>query len=337
MPLLFALIAALGLTIPASGTCQEVSIRRVHRIISGPSPADPFRSPRGLAVDRKHGIVAVGDNGGHRVVFFDSLGRYRGALSWRRDVWGKPLGQPRSVSVDARGRLFILDALGREIEVLSPTGSRLGRLQLELPGDFAGAPCVSAQVGASRKIYALIAGARRGIAVLEPNGALGRIIDFGDPNESSFVSPEAFAVSPDETRIAVLDQRATLQVKVISMNGTLLQEYGAHAEGPGNLSMAVSATWGPQQSLWIVDTIRHSINVFDAEGKYVDRFGGFGHGPGQLNYPTACAFLKDERLVVLERAGSRLQFLDLNIEFLEYSRAGLEVSGSGARGRVFSL
>jgi hypothetical protein len=46
----------------------------------------------------------------------------------------------------------------------------------------------------------------------------------------------------------------------------------------------------------------------------VDRVGGFGHGPGQFNYPAACEFLEDGRIVVLERAGGRFQIVDLDMQ-----------------------
>jgi hypothetical protein len=60
--------------------------------------------------------------------------------------------------------------------------------------------------------------------------------------------------------------------------------------------------------------MRHSISVFDAQGKHLARVGGFGRGPGQFNYPAACEFLEGDRIVVLERAGGRFQIIDLDID-----------------------
>jgi hypothetical protein len=208
-----------------------------------------------------------------------------------------------------------------------------------LPSPFAGALVASIQVGASDRIYALLNGERAGIAVIEPDGRAARVIDFADVDVGvdSFVSPAAFTVDPNETRIAILDQRATHQVKIISISGTLLHRFGPHTEGPGSFAMATSATWGPNETLWVVDTIRHAINAFDDQGSYLGRIGGFGHGPGQLNYPAACAFLSDHRIAVLERAGNRLQIFDLELQFLEYSCAGLEISGSALWSHSVSL
>jgi hypothetical protein len=40
--------------------------------------------------------------------------------------------------------------------------------------------------------------------------------------------------------------------------------------------------------------------------------GGFGEGPGQFQYPSACAFLSATKLVVLERGASRMQVIELS-------------------------
>jgi hypothetical protein len=36
-----------------------------------------------------------------------------------------------------------------------------------------------------------------------------------------------------------------------------------------------------------------------------------GAGPGQFQYPAACAFLAADRIVVVERAGARFQVLEV--------------------------
>ena len=78
------------------------------------------------------------------------------------------------------------------------------------------------------------------------------------------------------------------------------------------MSLAVHVAWGPSDTLWITDTLRHFIHVFDAHGAYLGRVGGFGPSPGQFSYPVACGFLEDGRLVVLERAG-RCQILEVTL------------------------
>jgi hypothetical protein len=65
----------------------------------------------------------------------------------------------------------------------------------------------------------------------------------------------------------------------------------------------------------VTDTSRNTIEVFDETGAFRGRLGGFGHGPGQFSYPAGCAFQSPDRLVVLERAGARIQVLEIDVAF----------------------
>ena len=84
------------------------------------------------------------------------------------------------------------------------------------------------------------------------------------------------------------------------------------------------AAWGPEKTLWVTDTRRHSISAFDKDGFFLGRIGGFGRGPGQFYYPVATSFLADDRMLVLERAGARLQVLEINSLDVASTNAGLE-------------
>ena len=119
------------------GRCEPVvpAIRAVRSIIWGPSALDTFRRPLGLPADSSRGIFVVADTGNHRLVTLDSSGRSRGSLSYVTDEAKGQLCEPRSVAIDRRGRLYVVDALTWGIEVIAPTGSRLAMLtpDLKLP------------------------------------------------------------------------------------------------------------------------------------------------------------------------------------------------------------
>jgi hypothetical protein len=121
------------------------------------------------------------------------------------------------------------------------------------------------------------------------------------------------AVSDDETKIAILDPAAERQVQIRATDGTLLAAFGRHGEGAGTLSLAAHVTWGPSETLWVTDTLRHCISVYDVHGEYLGYVGGFGRYPGQFSYPVACAFLEPGKLVVVERGGGRCQILEVTL------------------------
>jgi hypothetical protein len=118
-------------------------------------------------------------------------------------------------------------------------------------------------------------------------------------------------VSDDESVLAVVDPLAEKQVFLLTPAGDVITTFGSHGEGAGTLSVASHVTWGPDHTLWVTDTLRHSISVYDADGRYLGRVGGFGRGPGQFFYPVACGFTADNHLVVLERGSARIQVLDV--------------------------
>jgi len=78
---------------------------------------------------------------------------------------------------------------------------------------------------------------------------------------------------------------------------------------------------GPTGEIYVADTGNAAIQVFRLEGKRVvpvRRFGRFGRGPGELNYPSDVAYhrgkvyvaeLKNSRLQVFDPAGRHLYFI----------------------------
>lgn len=78
---------------------------------------------------------------------------------------------------------------------------------------------------------------------------------------------------------------------------------------------------GPSGEIYVADTGNAAVQVFRLEGKKavaVRRFGQFGRGPGELNYPSDVAYhqgkiyvaeLKNSRLQVFDPQGRHLYFL----------------------------
>lgn len=314
---LVALVAAMMIWhSPAAALGPE--IRSVRNIIGGPSPLDTFRSPVGLAADAARGVFIVADTGNHRLVVFDPTGRSRGSIVVSQPASpGVPatVGEPQATAVDARGRIYVVDGVTRQIEVSTPTGRHLAFVHPPVPAEIADSVrAQSIAVGRSGLLYLLYGGSRPGLAVMEPSGTVLRTLGFAAPGEGPFLSPVSIAVSEDETEIAVVDPEADRPILVYGADAAPLAAFGRHGEGDGTFSLAVHATWGPHGTLWIVDTMRHSVSVFDSRGAYLGRIGGFGEAPGQFNYPAACAFLAPDELVVLERAGDRCQILEIALD-----------------------
>ena len=55
------------------------------------------------------------------------------------------------------------------------------------------------------------------------------------------------------------------------------------------------------------DRERHTILIFDKEGKFVRKLGCDGDNPGQLNRPAGVAFLNDDEILVADDGNHRIQ------------------------------
>ena len=331
-----AVLLTLGTAVVAlspSAWAGEPAIKSVLAIVQGPALLDTFKRPQGLTVDPIRGMIIVADTGNHRIATFDSSYRSRGVVVLD-SADGKNPSEPRSLAIGGRMRLFLVDNLSREVEVLTPRGSHLAYLPAMIPegiGDAARPQSIA--IGASGRIYLLCGGERPGLVVGESDGRAVTHVGFEPTATGLFTGPTALDVDPTETMLAVADPMAEKPVLLFSVEGDLITAFGRHGEGDGTFSMVSDVTWGPGGTLWVTDTVRHSISVFDVQGTYLGRIGGFGHGPGQFDYPSGCAFLAPDRLVVLERVGARFQVLEVQVPASDHpAGATLEQGGSGAAG-----
>ncbi|MFN0152455.1 MAG: NHL repeat-containing protein [bacterium] len=311
--LAFAAALQLGSSSPADA--DKVEITSVQNIVIGASGLDPFRRPLALAADPLRGVLLVADTGNRRVVVFDRTGRARGVIGSAPVDERGTVGAPSALALDRRGRIYVLDEIRRTIDVLTPTGSRIAELAPVLPSTAAsGTMLQDLAIGSSGSIYLLYTGATPGILVLDAKGRTTREIGFLAASADGLNGPVAIAVSASETMIATVDPRAENSVRVISADGALVACFGSHGEGEGTFSLAANVAFGPGETVWVVDAVRHSLSAFEPDGRFIGRIGGFGAGPGQFNYPIACEFLADDLIAVLERAGDRLQMLRLDVE-----------------------
>ncbi len=291
--------------VAAAAAAQAPVILSVPRIWYGPSPLDAFHGPLGLAADPARGLLVVADTGNHRLLLFDGTGRSRGGIPCATsDSEGREC-EPRAVAFDSRARLYVAGN-GRGLEVLTATGATLAWLD-SLPAgqinDVAVAP--------SGRIWLAIGGPSSSIFAVRPNGTIDLRIDH--VGEAPFRAPVCVAVNADESLISTVDADAETPIGVFKSDGTQIAMFGSHGEGAGTFSLPTHAAWGPENTLWITDTIRSSISVFSTEGKYLGRIGGRGREPGEFIHPVSCAFLAADRLVVLERAGARIQILEVGM------------------------
>jgi sugar lactone lactonase YvrE len=68
--------------------------------------------------------------------------------------------------------------------------------------------------------------------------------------------------------------------------------------------------------LFVADSGRHCIAVFELNGSYLSEFGRRGTGPGEFNYPTHLAADQQGNLLVTDSMNGRVEILDANGKYL---------------------
>ncbi len=86
-----------------------------------------------------------------------------------------------------------------------------------------------------------------------------------------------------------------------------------------------------KNKLYVVDTLAHSIFVFDLEGNFISRFGGRGKGDGEFNYPAYICADNEGKIYVADTLNFRIQVFDENNKFLYFFGKLGDSSGSFSR------
>lgn len=69
--------------------------------------------------------------------------------------------------------------------------------------------------------------------------------------------------------------------------------------------------------LFVADSLRHCVAIFDVSGRYIDDFGSRGVGNGQFNYPTHLTMDSQGTCIVTDTMNARLQRLDRTGRYLD--------------------
>lgn len=140
-------------------------------------------------------------------------------------------------------------------------------------------------------------------------------------NGETLVSPVALALRADGA-VFVADT-ALNKVFLLDRDGALLRTFATQGlERPAGLAWSDTA-----QRLYVLDSRRHRITVFDGHGTVLRHMGDSGRGNGQFNYPTHIALAADGTLLVTDALNFRIQALSPNGDFLW--KFGHHGNGSG--------
>ena len=283
-------------------------------------PASFFSSPLDVAVDTTGGLIVIADTGNHCIRIFDLGGYPISSFPHRVDGGrGSVPGEPKALAVDRQGFLYVLDALASYVDVVDLLGYAVRRIDPATisPGGIDTTALISAGERNENLVPVALALDTEDRLILAGGGQQSRVwgLDEHDGIRWTLDGTEEggapFGAITDlfvdgEGRVFVVDGTSTPAVRVYAPGGRRLLGFGLHDVGNENFSLPTSVVSTSDGRIWVLDTMRQVIKIFDGEGRFLDRIGGLGRDRGAFTYPSALAMDGKGSLFVLERVGARL-------------------------------
>ena len=159
-------------------------------------------------------------------------------------------------------------------------------------------------------------------------------VDYvGKLNQLTFRTPVGMTVDHKD-RLWVADS-AGRRVYAFHPTLGLAAMIGTHDEFESPTAVAVD---GARNRLYVVDTKKHAVLVFDAEtGKFIRQIGQRGPNKGEFNFPTNIVLDKAGRFYVVDTMSARVQVFNSNYKFVETWGSRGDSLGQFARPKGIAL
>jgi DNA-binding beta-propeller fold protein YncE len=241
---------------------------------------------------------------------------------------GTGLGQftkPRSLALDRSDNLFVADMTGR-VQKFSPNGELL--TSWRMPQTDLGKPKGMGR-DKSGDIIVIEPHYQR-VNHFAPDGALVEQWGVHGTNVGQLTLPRGAAVNSRGdiflTEYTVVDRVQGFSAK----EHRPLVCFGRPGTGPGEFNRAEGIAIDSTDRIYVADSCNHRIQVFSADGKWLQSFGKAGRGLGELSYPVDVQIDRQGRRYVCEYGNNRIQVFDANNQPLEI------IGGPGAKPGQFS-
>ncbi|MEW6219710.1 MAG: 6-bladed beta-propeller [Thermodesulfobacteriota bacterium] len=244
-----------------------------------------LRDPYGIAVLPQTGEVVVADTAANRLQVFDQEGRHRRTFA-QHGGGVADLAWPRDLTVDRHGDLWVADTDHNRLAHYDPSGAFLGQIASDPARGIVFHPRAVDADPATGEIFVTASYESR-IHVFGSDGAYRRSWGYLAENAPGELrSPVATATDPVTGQVWILD-RYPERVSRFDPNGSLTFSFGRsgqHWEEDG-MGWPDSLAVDPDGNLLIgcgmhedpddLTTPRRYVKVFDRQGRYRFRFGGY--------------------------------------------------------------
>ncbi|XP_066269033.1 tripartite motif-containing protein 3-like [Branchiostoma lanceolatum] len=258
-----------------------------------------FRGPRGLAVSDR-GEIFVADYRNKRVQVFDFQGTF---LSSFYTVLPEEDIYPYGVTLDSGGNIWVTGRASGS----TASSSKSSSLALL---DYFGMATNSSQY--DRELSS--SSSSRDFAVLYTRQ--GRYLIHFDIQKTRWAA-RGVAMDTSENNVVVtkVNDGGDSVVQVFKPNGTLLKTIG----GQQGMEYPHYVTVDREGRVLVSDSAGPYVYVYDKEGEFLFKFGGWGEGEGQLNRPHGICTDTSGRIFVADSGNDRVDMFDSTGGFLSHA------------------
>ncbi len=233
-----------------------------------------------------------------------------------REKIGYQLMRPYGVAVDSEGNIYIADQAVGAIFIFPE--SLKGKAQLIKNRVDAPLPMINGlAIDDDGRIFVTDVKLHH---VLVINKEHRPIAEFG---AGVLVSPAGIAIDK-ENRLAYVVDTQQDQVLVFDADKyTLLRRIGTAGKkhtltSPGNFSLPTNVAVDKEGNVYVTDTLNDRVEIFDADGNFINQIGTPGDGPGHFARPKGIAIDRDGHIWVTDEVQSRVQVFNKRGQLLIY-------------------
>jgi sugar lactone lactonase YvrE len=215
------------------------------------------------------------------------------------------LNKPRSVAIDAKDNLYVVDMTGR-VQKFSPQGKYL--MEWQMPEIEKGKPKGMCRDKTGEIVVVEPHYSR--VNFFSPEGRLEGQFGVKGTNVGQLGMPRAAAVN-GRGELYVCEYTDSERVQRFTARGEkCLGAWGRLGDKPGEFSRAEGIGLDAQDNVYVADSCNHRIQVFTSEGRFLRQHGRAGAGAGELSYPYDVRVDATGLQFVCEFGNSRIQVFD---------------------------
>lgn len=222
------------------------------------------------------------------------------------------LGEPYGLAVDSKGTVYAADQKVGAIFMFNTDTGEAELIKNRTHAHFG--RIVGLAIDDNDRLFVSDPGLRH-VLILGANHQLEEVITDG------LAEPSGLAIDRENRLLYVsdveLDQILVYDADTLKLLRKLGTPGTKHASTtPGDFSKPTGLAVDPDGKLYVCDTMNDRIEVFDADGNFVETYGKNGDGPGYFGRPKGIALDSDGHIWVADGMQDRVQVFNKQWQLL---------------------